>query len=144
MLFESPIGYLETRAKRRSKMHYTQAGIILFTQNYDACVEFYQNTLSLAILHRIDRSGERLTTFDLGGTYLMIETGGIAFDTPKTMDRSPIKFRFNVPDVAATCAALRDKGIAVDLFQHSWGTTAEFHDPDGNCCALRSNEGFGL
>ena len=124
-------------------MQYSMAGIILFTWNYEECVRFYADSLELAVLHRIDRVGERLTTFDLGGSYLMVETGGIAHDTPKSIENSPIKFRFNVSDVKAASDALCKKGIAVEVFDHTWGTTAEFYDPDGNCCALRSDKGFG-
>ncbi len=125
-------------------MQFTQAGIILFTQNYTDCVRFYRDGLGLRLLHQIDRPGERLTTFALGDSYLMVESGGHAYDGPKPIDASPIKLRFNVPDVHATCAALRNKGITPTLFTHTWGTTAEGHDPDGNRCALRSDTGFGI
>jgi lactoylglutathione lyase len=124
-------------------MNFTMAGVILFTQNYEECVNFYGDILELEMLHKIDRVGEQLTTFNLGDTYLMVETGGIAHGNPKTIESSPIKFRFNVPNVKATCDELRSKGIAVEVFDHTWGMTAEFHDPDGNCCALRSDKGFG-
>ena len=124
-------------------MQFTHAGIILFTQHYAACVRFYRDGLGLPLLHQIDRPGERLTTFALGDTYLMVEPGGHAHDGSKPLDASPLKLRFNVPDVRATCAHLRDKGIPTTLFTHTWGTTAEFHDPDGNQCALRSDTGFG-
>lgn len=125
-------------------MHFTMAGVILFTKNYEECVDFYGDILELETLHKIDRAGEQLTTFKLGDSYLMVETGGIEHRKPKTVESSPIKFRFNVPDVKSACVALRGKGIAVQVFEHTWGTTAEFHDPDGNCCALRSDEGFGV
>ncbi|MCK0169078.1 VOC family protein [Jannaschia sp. S6380] len=125
-------------------MTFTKAGIILFTARYDACVDFYHRILGLEILHRVDQPGERLTTLMLGGTYLMIETGGVAHDGAKPLDISPIKFRFNVPDVKATSDMLRDRGIDIRVIDHSWGTTAEFHDPDGNRCALRSDAGFGI
>lgn len=62
-------------------MNFTMAGIILFTQNYEKCVTFYGETLDLKLLHKIDRPGERFTTFMLGDTYLMVETGGIASTT---------------------------------------------------------------
>ncbi len=39
-------------------MKFTMAGIILFTQNYEECVEFYNSALDLEILHTIDRPGE--------------------------------------------------------------------------------------
>lgn len=124
-------------------MHFTMAGIILFTENYEECVTFYGKTLDLKVLHEIDRAGERLTTFLLGDTYLMVETGGVASTMAKSVEASPIKFRFNVPDVMAACDLLRSRGVEVDVTQHSWGATAEFTDPDGNLCALRSDEGFG-
>lgn len=124
-------------------MNFTQAGIILFTQNFEDCVDFYGRVIGLDLLHDIDRPGERLTTFALGGTYLMIETGGIAHKRAKLIEASPVKLRFNVPDVKAAAEELRGKGIMVDVAEHSWGTTAEFTDPDGNRCALRSDDGFG-
>lgn len=124
-------------------MKFTMAGIILFTQNYEECVEFYGSALELKTLHMIDRPGEKLTTFLLGDTYLMVETGGVASDETKTIEQNPTKFRFNVSDVLATSAALKNKAIDVNVIEHTWGTTAEFVDPDGNLCALRSDVGFG-
>ncbi|GAB5436590.1 VOC family protein [Falsiruegeria mediterranea] len=124
-------------------MNFTTAGVILFTQNYEACVDFYGHLLGLEMLHRIDRPGERLTTFKLGDTYLMVETGGVSSDQPKTVAQNPTKLRFNVRDVAATAKELKTRGITAMIHQHSWGTTAEFTDPDGNPCALRSHDGFG-
>ena len=38
---------------------------------------------------------------------------------------------------------LKDSGVDVTVAVHTWGTTAEFTDPDGNVCALRSDDGFG-
>jgi len=119
------------------------AGVILFTERYDACVDFYRRVLELEVLHEIDRVGEQLTTFSLGGSYLMVESGGVGSSTVKTLATSPTKFRFNVADVRAAADVLRARGIEVTVIEHSWGTTAEFADPDGNPCALRSDQGFG-
>lgn len=124
-------------------MKFSMAGIILFTQNYEECVDFYGSVLELEVLHEIDRKDERLTTFSLGGAYLMVESGGIASETAKTVSQSPTKFRFNVPDVEATAGSLRLKGVDVTVARYTWGTIAEFTDPDGNLCALRSDDGFG-
>ena len=124
-------------------MKFTKSGIILFTENYEQCVEFYGSVLELDLLHRIDREGERLTTFSLGDCYLMVETGGAACASAKNVTQNPTKLRFNVPEVAETARVLRGKGVDVSVATHSWGTTAEFTDPDGNLCALRSDEGFG-
>jgi len=122
---------------------FLQAGVILYTQRYQECVDFYEKVLELEILHEIDRVGEQLTTFSLGGTYLMVETGGVSHVDVKTIETSPVKFRFNVVDVESTCKELRSKGVELEVIRHSWGTTAEFADPDGNLCALRSDNGFG-
>jgi lactoylglutathione lyase len=124
-------------------MKFTMAGIILFTQNYDECVAFYGSTLELKTLHKINRPDEKLTTFLLGDVYLMVENGGVASDETKTIEQNPTKLRFNVPDVAATSASPKKKGVDVNVIEHSWGVTAEFVDPDGNLCALRSDAGFG-
>ena len=125
-------------------MNFSKAGIILNTENYRDCVRFYGDTLGLELLFEIDRPSERLTCFDLGGAYLMVETGGQSHPEVKPVDRCPTKFRFNVADVEAVAADLRSKGISIDVHHHDWGTTAEFSDPDGNRCALRSDDGFGF
>lgn len=107
-----------------------------------ARVEFYGSALELKTLHMFDRPGEKLTTLLLGDTYFMIETGGVASDETKTIGQNPTKFRFNVPDVLTTSAVLKNKGMDVNVLEHTWGTTAKFVDPEGNLCALRSDVGF--
>ena len=56
-------------------MNFTQAGVILYTQIYRECVDFYGDALCLDLKFEIVRAGEKLTTFSLGGIYLMIEPG---------------------------------------------------------------------
>ena len=124
-------------------MKFTKAGIILNTQKYQECVDFYGTILGLDIMFKIDRPKEKITTFALGEIYLMIETGGHAQAGQKSVVICPTKFRFNVNDVLSECRALRRKGVQVEVIDHSWGTTAEFSDPDGNRCALRSQKDFG-
>ena len=124
-------------------MQFSKAGIILNTENYRECVRFYGDVLGLEALYQIDRPGEQLTCFDLGGAYLMVEPGGRSHSGVKPVDQCPTKFRFNVEDVDKVSADLRTKGVNIDVRRHEWGTTAEFADPDGNRCALRSDEGFG-
>ena len=124
-------------------MKFTKAGVILFTHKYQECVDFYGNVLGLEILHLIDRAGEHLTTFSLGDAYLMVEMNGVSSVGVKTKEKCPIKFRFNVPNVEATCNELQSKGVTVRVIRNTWGITAEFSDPDGNPCALRSDKGFG-
>ncbi len=125
-------------------MDFSKAGIILNTGNYRECVAFYGNVLGLELLYEIDRPGEQLTCFDLGGAYLMVEPGGEAQPSGKSIEQCPTKFRFNVEDVEAVSSDLSGKGVDIVVQRHEWGTTAEFNDPDGNRCALRSDAGFGV
>ena len=59
-------------------MKFTKAGIILNTQKYQECVDFYGTILGLDIMFKIDRPKEKITTFALGEVYSMIEPGGHA------------------------------------------------------------------
>ncbi len=68
---------------------------------------------------------------------------GVSSNSAKTIEQNPTKLRFNVPDVLQTSGLLKRKGIDVQIFEHTWGVTAEFTDPDSNLCALRSDAGFG-
>ena len=47
-------------------MKFTKAGIILNTQKYQECVDFYGTILGLDIMFRIDRPKEKITNFALG------------------------------------------------------------------------------
>ena len=122
-------------------MKITTVGLILFTTQYQACVTFYRDCMRLRLLHSINRPGETLSTFDLGAAYLMIEPED---DPAAALVRLPLKLRFNVPDVQASSEELRQRGVEVRLLHHSWGSTAEFSDPAGTRCALRSDAGFGV
>ena len=88
----------------------------------------------------LDRADSTLTCFDLGDVYLMVEPG---LPDTGTATYSPAKLRFNVEDVEGSAARLREKDVDIVVQRHSWGITAEFTDPDGNRCALRSEQGFG-
>lgn len=123
-------------------MDYVRVGVILNTQRYEECVQFYGSILGLSISHRIDQGDDEITVLDLGGAYLMVEHGGTSHEGVKPTAVCPTKFRFNVADVEASAADLRKKGVALTIIRHEWGTTAEFADPDGNRCALRSEHDF--
>jgi len=60
----------------------------------------------------------------------------------KTVEQNPTKLRFNVEDVDRAAAALRRTGVAIEVETHSWGTIANFTDPDGNLCSLRDEGSF--
>ena len=121
-----------------------RTGIILCTEKYDDCVEFYSKRLGLAIINRLDNEHSKLTTLRFGeGTYLMIETDGRAVTGGKSIDQNPTVLRFNVDDVESTARQLEASNIAVRIRREVWGTVADFVDPDGNRCSLRDEASFG-
>ena len=116
-------------------MQPTRTGIILYTQKYKACVDFYAEVLELPKMFETDS----LTCFEFGGAYLMVE-----MDDEGETGRGRIRtcLRMNVPDVKKIADQLTAKGIDVDYQEHSWGTVAKFFDPDGNLCAFKDDEKF--
>ncbi|UXX82100.1 VOC family protein [Roseovarius pelagicus] len=124
-------------------MRFEQCGLILNTEHYISCVGFYRDILGLPVMLEKDTETERLTAFDLGGTYLMVEPGGQAVTQGRTSENGPVKLRFNTCHIAEDILHLRQHGVTVSHQHHKWGETAEFHDPDGNRCALRSHQSFG-
>lgn len=124
-------------------MQIEKFGIILNTERYEACVGFYRDTLGLTVMFEKMTETEKLTCFDMGGAYLMVEPGGRAAAGGKPVAECPTKLRFNVANVEAAMADLADRGVRAELQRRPWGVTAEFHDPDGNRCALREVAGFG-
>ncbi len=119
-------------------MKYERTGIILCTEKYDECVEFYSRVLDLPILEVLDDANSKLTVLGFGeNTYLMIETGGNAIPSGKSLDQNPVWLRFNVKSVEDAASELLDKGITVKTRREAWGTVGDFTDPDGNICSLR-------
>ncbi|WP_422027720.1 VOC family protein [Roseovarius sp.] len=118
-------------------------GIILNTEHYADCVGFYRDALGLKVMFEKATAEERLTCFDMGGAYLMVEPGGRASAAGKPPGECPSKLRFNVADVEAAVAELASRGVQAEVRRRPWGVTAEFLDPDGNRCALRGVAGFG-
>ncbi|WP_281966804.1 VOC family protein [Roseovarius nanhaiticus] len=124
-------------------MNFSRVGIILNTKKYEECLNFYKFVLGLPVEGQFGDGDDQITIFSLEGCYLMVEHGGTSHPGSKPRDICPTKFRFNVPDIDVACDELRAKGVEVNVLKHEWGTTAEFADPDGNRCALRSAQDFG-
>lgn len=125
-------------------MKYSRTGVILYTEHYQACVNFYSDTLELPIMFSLDNEYSQLTCCDMGGaSYLMIEGGGKAVDGRKSVTQNPVWLRFNVDDVDSAAAELAAKQVVVNLRREAWGTVADFNDPDGNVCSLRDEASFG-
>ena len=123
-------------------MKFSRTGIILCTLNYEACVDFYRNTIGLPVMFRLDEEHSTLTCFDMGGTYLMVEPGGTTNPNGKSLEENPVKLRFNVDDFEAALGQLETRGVSVEVRREVWGSAADFIDPDGNYCALRDEFSF--
>jgi lactoylglutathione lyase len=109
-------------------------GIILGTENFDACVSFYRDIVGLQVWYVKDQ----LVCLRFGSGYLMIETGGVASPTVKSNAQNPTMIRFNVEDVNQAANILRNRGIEVDVQTFVWGTVGTFMDPDGNKCEFKN------
>ena len=119
-------------------MKYERTGVILCTENYDECVEFYSEVLNLPIMEIHDDELSKLTVLRFGeNTYLMVETGGKAVPSGKNLSQNPVWLRFNVKSVENAAAELLNKGIDVEVRKEVWGTVGDFKDPDGNICSFR-------
>ncbi|WP_445679560.1 VOC family protein [Radicibacter daui] len=114
--------------------HVACYGVILLTERYDACVEFYRNRLGLPFWYE----KEGLCCLRFGAGYLMIEREGVGKAARKTPAENPTILRFNVANVPEAARSLEAQGIVVDIEQHSWGVTGSFVDPDGNVCELKN------
>jgi lactoylglutathione lyase len=123
-------------------MEFERNGVILNTENYDACVAFYRDVFDLPVMFETREGDFRLTCLDLGGSYLMIETEGVARPGGKTMAESATKLRFNVTDIEAARRHLAAHGIAAPVECNPWGATINLVDPDGNRIGIRDEQGF--
>ncbi len=123
-------------------MKLSRTGVILNTENYEKCVEFYKNIFGLSIICQ-EREGEfKLTCFDFNGSYLMVETGGVANAQGKSIEESSVKLRFNVPNIEDALQILKSKGIEAEIIKHKWGSTININDPDGNRVGIRDEPTF--
>jgi lactoylglutathione lyase len=123
-------------------MNVERCGLVLHTEGYNDCVAFYRDIVGLRVEFAKDEPGQVLTIFDFGGAYLMLESDGTAAGGRKTIAQNPVTLRLNVIDLDGIAAALRDKGVDVDVARFDWGAVADFCDPDGNRCQLRETTSF--
>ena len=121
-------------------MDFDRTGIILYTIKYKECVHFYKNILELSILFET----ATLTCFAFGLSYLMVEIDDEYDPNNSVEGRTKFCLRMNVNNVKSLTEKLRAKNIKVNYQEHSWGTIAKFHDPDGNLCAFKDSEKFEL
>lgn len=123
-------------------MNIVRTGVILNTANYEACVSFYRDLFGLRILFQDEDQAFRLTCLEFGGSYLMVETDGVASPDGKTAEEDPAKLRINVSDIAEALETVRAYGINAEIVANDWGCTIDIHDPDGNRVGIRDEATF--
>jgi lactoylglutathione lyase len=114
-------------------MRIQESGIILFTENYETAVDFYAAHMGLHVRER----QINLTVFDFGGSYLMVERGGVGSSAEKSRAQNPTVLRFDVIDFEQAVQELLDRRVTVDVHIHSWGTIGVIIDPEGNRIELK-------
>ena len=119
-------------------MKFDRTGFILYTIEYEKCVDFYENILDLNKILQ----NENLTCFEFGKSYLMVELDNEDAGQKMEMERTKTCLRMNVPNVKLLAEKLTRKNIKVHYQEHYWGTVAKFLDPDGNLCAFKDSEKF--
>ena len=117
-------------------------GIILNTEKFEECVAFYRDLFGLRQLFENDEDGFKLTCFEYGDGYLMVEQGGKASDGIKSPEEGSFKLRLNVKDLEDALAEIRAWGIQAAITENAWGRTINISDPDGNRVGVRDEAGF--
>ncbi|MCP3026487.1 VOC family protein [Halobacillus sp. A5] len=111
-------------------MKYQEFGLILFVENYEACLNFYENKFGLTKRSEKDD----LTTYTISTGYLMIEKGGAGSTGEKPRDQNPTVLRFDSALLERTVHELKSRGIRFqeECLNFEWGKIAVCLDPDGN------------
>ena len=118
-------------------MEIKQTGVILYTEAYEATVDFYKKIFGLSTLYQ----KENLTCLDFNGSYLMIELDDTESLNKENIDcREKFCLRFNVENVKLACESLDAHSVAYDYYEFDWGQLAKFRDPDGNFVGIKSSK----
>lgn len=123
-------------------MDFVRTGIILCTEKYVECVTFYESVFKLKKLFEKDEQGFRLTCFDFFGSYFLVEMGGVAKSTPKSIRENPTKLRFNVENLENAQQSLLQRNIDCKIEHYEWGDVINIVDPDGNRIGIRQENSF--
>ena len=119
--------------KETYTMNITKTGLILKTENYQACIDFYTNIIGLKLNSEKIDGDFKMSEFDFGDSYLFVETHGkAAIDGKKDMDTNPFVMRFDVSDIKETFVYLKSENVNAEYFDFDWGQIIMAYDPDGN------------
>ena len=110
-----------------------ESGIVLFTEHYEKAVEFYQAVLKLEIRERKDK----LTIFNFGKSYLMVEDKGFASPVEKDRKMNPTVLRLDILDFEDTISSIRAMDIKITVDTYSWGRIGILLDTEGNRIELK-------
>ena len=123
-------------------MKISRTGVIINTENYEACVRFYKKIFSLPVMFTKKEGDFQLTCLKFGGAYLMIENDGVAKPEGKSINENATKLRFNVDDINEALQKLKYFGIDAKIERFEWGSTINIFDPDGNRISIRDGAKF--
>lgn len=116
-------------------MKFAKTGFILYTINFNECVNFYKEILGLPVLYE----KQDLCCFDFMGAYLMVEVDDMTeLKKPEENIRDKTCLRLNVENVKEACEILDQNNIEYSYGEYDWGTIAKFRDPDNNLIGFRS------
>jgi len=120
-------------------MEIEKHGIILNVEKYDECVSFYRDLFGLPVLHTKQDGDFRLTSLGIGDAYLLIETGGVTYESEKPISQNPTKLRFNVSDLSSALEKAKEHFGDACINEYDWGSTINIIDPDGNRVGIRDS-----
>ncbi|MFM4719527.1 VOC family protein [Aeromonas bivalvium] len=111
-------------------------------ERYEECVVFYRDLFELNVMFTKTEGDFKLTCFEFGSCYLMIETNGFAEPDGKSIKSCPSKLRFNVSDIEATLLKVQCAGVPAEINNNEWGLSINIYDPDGNRVGIRDEDSF--
>jgi lactoylglutathione lyase len=121
---------------------FDRSGIIVISRNYVECVSFYKNIFELKEIFTKKEGDFRLTCFEFGESYLMIETDSDESDDAKSLSKTSVILRLHVADIDSALASLQNKNISTVFNKNDWGSTIDVTDPDGNRINIRDEQSF--
>lgn len=113
-------------------MHPTLYSIAIFSNDIDAALAFYRDTLGLPL----GRSGSFGGEFFLEGTHLSVHPAN--HPDAKALVGRHTGITLQVEGLLHVCGQLHDRGVRfiTEPTQQAWGIMAMIADPDGNVLAL--------